>query len=388
MNRDRPRRCPALGLSPLEALSALTWSPTPPTFDWPQFSGREVLITQSGRTAIALLRRALGLEEGDEVILSAYNCGSEVDALLASGLVIRCVDCEPTGFLSLDSIVGAATQKTRAIYVIHPFGWPQPLDAIDAWRREKGLLLIEDCALSLFSSHPDGTPLGLRGEASIFSFPKTLPTPDGGVLSLASGRSPNIDLRRPPLARSLRQTASRVKAWIQRQRPLRDELCMVAPSPAKDHGTPAIEDMPGDYYFGSWRTGRAASNITRRVVERVDPAGVARQRRENYVAMGKALEGAPVRPLFSDLPAGVCPLFYPVISENRQEISEALEKAGIVSYEWWSGGHRRIDWEKYPVALGLKRQVLPIPVHHHLNQADMRNVARVLRLVQRAVEPR
>ena len=74
---------------------------------------------------------ALTLTTGDEVLVSAYNCGTEVDALLAAGLKVRCVDCDSRGFLTFDALKNAVGPSTRAIYAIHPFGWPQPLDEID-----------------------------------------------------------------------------------------------------------------------------------------------------------------------------------------------------------------------------------------------------------------
>jgi selenocysteine lyase/cysteine desulfurase len=150
---------------------------------WPQFAARNVAFTQSCRTAIALLAAASGLEPGDEVLLSAYNCGTEVDALLAAGLQVRCIECDEQGFLPIDRLKDEIGPRTRAIYVIHLFGWPHPLEEIDDWRKQRGLVLLEDCALALFSETDDGVPLGTCGDASVFSFPKTLPTPDGGALS-------------------------------------------------------------------------------------------------------------------------------------------------------------------------------------------------------------
>src|SRR5262245_46471250 len=108
------RCCPALGLSPLEILTACL-AKAMPVPDWLHFAGRHVTLTAFCRTAIALLRVALGLDEGDEVLVSAYNCGTEVDALLASGLRVRCVDCDQMGMLTLEKVLEATTARTRAL---------------------------------------------------------------------------------------------------------------------------------------------------------------------------------------------------------------------------------------------------------------------------------
>ena len=219
MNAQHHQRCPSLGLSPFEILTACLANPAAIP-DWMHFAGRRVALTESCRTSIALLRVALGLDEGDEVLVSAYNCGTEIDALLAAGLRVRCVDCDPKGMVTLGALQKAVTTRTRALYIIHPFGWPQPLTEIDAWRRERALLLIEDCALSLFSSLTDGSPIGTKGDASVFSFPKSLPTPDGGAISWTSAWDGPDELRSPPLGRTLRRLASLSKAWVRRRLPM------------------------------------------------------------------------------------------------------------------------------------------------------------------------
>jgi hypothetical protein len=73
----------------------------------------------------------------------------------------------------LDALSRLAKLNPRVIYVIHYLGWPQPMKEIAALCRERGSILIEDCALSLLSE-PNGTPLGASGDYSVFCLYKTL----------------------------------------------------------------------------------------------------------------------------------------------------------------------------------------------------------------------
>lgn len=171
----------APGLSPLQVVTAVLGRGGDIS-SWAEVEGARFVATQSGRTAIALVVEALGLAPGDEVLVPAYNCGTEVDALLASGLRLRFVDCDARGLLRPEALLASVSEGTRALYVIHPFGWPQPLNEIDEWRRAAGLRLIEDCALSLFSRYPDGAAIGSVGDVAIYSLPKSLPSGDGGLL--------------------------------------------------------------------------------------------------------------------------------------------------------------------------------------------------------------
>jgi dTDP-4-amino-4,6-dideoxygalactose transaminase len=55
------------------------------------------------------------------------------------------------------------------------------LRALKQLCRDRSMLLVEDCALSLLSE-PDGEPLGSHGDWSIFCLYKTLPVPNGALL--------------------------------------------------------------------------------------------------------------------------------------------------------------------------------------------------------------
>jgi hypothetical protein len=368
---------PGAWLSPAEAAGALV-GPAHFACAWRQFAGRKVALTQSGRTAIALLRDALGLEEGDEVLLPAYHCGTEVDALLASGLTVRCVDTDERGMVDVASLAGAATDRTRAVYVIHPFGWAQDLDAIDAWRRERGLLLIEDCALALFSDDAHGEPLGTRGDASVFSFPKSLPTPDGGALTWTTAWEGPGRLRRPPAARTARRMAGLVKAWGKRRfAAARD----AGPAPQGTGRIPdagAMGDMPASYYFERWRDRRAPSRVTERLLRRVDPERVRERRRANYASASAAAREGGFSLVFGAAPPGICPLSCPVFAPDRGVWVDWLSSSGVETSPWWSGGHRSIDWSMFPVAARLKETVLPLPVHQGLTAPDMSRLAELV----------
>src|SRR5262245_19416439 len=103
----------------------------------------------------------------------------------------------------------------------------------------------------------------------------------------------------------------------------------------------------------------------------VEPAAIRERRRRNYQLLAAVLEKSGVTLLFPHLPDGVCPLNCPVLVDCRDEIVHAIEQLGIDTSPWWAGGHRLIDWDSYPMARKLKRSILPLPVHHQLNDTDM-----------------
>src|SRR3970282_22681 len=83
--------------------------------------------------------------------------------------------------LDLEDAERRISPRTRALYVIHYAGFAQPMDEVRSLARRRGLLVVEDCALSLLAA--EGTrPLGSTGHLGVFCFYKTLPVPNGGAL--------------------------------------------------------------------------------------------------------------------------------------------------------------------------------------------------------------
>jgi dTDP-4-amino-4,6-dideoxygalactose transaminase len=379
----RARPCPGPGLAPAALVAALARSGAGAGLpDWPALAGRRGLLTQSCRTAIALLPAALGLEPGSEVLLPAYHCGSEFDALAAAGLVPRPVETDARGLLDPDRLAAAAGPRTRAVYVIHPFGFAQPLDAIAPWARAAGLALIEDCALSLFSAGPDGRPLGTRGDAALFSLPKTLAVPDGGLLTWAGPWAGPGPLPPLPPGRSLRRAAGLLRDWARRRGLAGAGGAAGAAGAEAGTGTatgPGLPDMPADYYFAGWRAGRGASGLTRRLALAADPGAIAARRRANHAALARAL--GPLRDAmpFPDLAPGTVPLGLALRRADRNGDVARLRRAGIAVSRWWEGGHRAVDWSAFPAAAGLKRSLLLLPVHQDLDAGDMARIAELVR---------
>lgn len=371
-------RCPNLGLSPLELVqAALSGRKEVP--NWLTLNGYETHLTYSCRTAIGLLTDILPLRPGDEVLIPAYNCGSEIDALLAIGLKIKAVDCDNMGFVSLAALKSAKSEKTRAVYIIHPFGWPHPLIEIDAWRRTNNLLLIEDCALALCSKFPNQKPIGTLGDASVFTFTKSLPVPDGGMVMWRGSAGPNLDLEPPSKNTIVRRSASLVKSWINRHRrmksiaPVRPES--ICSNMDEIHNLP---DIPDDYYFADSHNHRAISNLSQSILSRMKPEEIRTQRRANFLHLKDQLDAYGILPIYPDITDGVCPLSLPIICRNRNAIVEQLKVIGVATSPWWDGGHKYINWQNFPNARTLKSSILPLPVHQGLNENDMHNIAKIV----------
>lgn len=138
-----------------------------------------------GRVAFFAALKALGLGEGDEVIMPAYTCMVVPAALKFLGGVPVYVDIEPTYCtLDPDRLAAALTPRTKAIMVQHTYGWPNvALDRVMDFARGRGLPIIEDCCHAL-GTRTGGRHVGNFGVAGFFStqWSKPFTTGLGGLL--------------------------------------------------------------------------------------------------------------------------------------------------------------------------------------------------------------
>ncbi len=149
------------------------------------FLGEEVhcQAVSSCMGALHLAALELGLGPGMEVIVPAMTHVATVHAVEISGARPVFADCDPaTGNLDPALLSELVSPRTRAIFLVHFLGIPAEMDAIVSFARERGLEVVEDCALALGSRY-QGRHAGLWGRAGCFSFypAKHITTGEGGM---------------------------------------------------------------------------------------------------------------------------------------------------------------------------------------------------------------
>lgn len=142
------------------------------------------LATSNGTTALHLALEALGIGDGDEVIVPNFTFGASVNSIVHAGATPVLVDIDQKSWnLSLEAITNAVTPKTKAIMAVHIYGNPCDMVSIMAFAKAKNLLVIEDCAEALGAKIGDRY-VGSFGDAATFSFfaNKIITTGEGGAL--------------------------------------------------------------------------------------------------------------------------------------------------------------------------------------------------------------
>ncbi len=138
----------------------------------------------NGTVAIHLALLALGIGEGDEVIVPTLTYIASVNAIAYTGATPVFVDSlEDTWQMDSEDVRKKITSKTRAIMVVHLYGHPCEMESLVPIARENNLFIVEDCA-EAFGSLYKGRHVGVFGDISTFSFfgNKTITTGEGGMV--------------------------------------------------------------------------------------------------------------------------------------------------------------------------------------------------------------
>lgn len=371
--------------------------PATPTL-WPQmmvqrhnvtgflpFSSPTTRYFYFARNAIWFSVKMLGLE-GREVLVPAYHHGVEIEALVDAGALPRFYRVDERWEVDLDDVRRKLGPKTGALYLIHYAGFPGPTAELRRMADRRGVPLIEDCALSLLSS--DGTePLGSTGDVGVFCLYKTLPVPNGGALIVNGGKPYSLPEPPPPPAASafshtvasllsnLELRGGRAGRWIR--------------STARGLGKGTLQAArvervaTGTQHFDRAHVDLGMSPLTKRIALAQDLAGIVERRRRNYFfLLGRLHDVAqPIRP---GLPAGVCPLFFPITVADKARVKAELEARGIEAIDFWRESHPACDLEEFPEVARLRRTVLEIPCHQDL---DAERVAHLAEHVRAALAP-
>ncbi|MEG2340885.1 MAG: DegT/DnrJ/EryC1/StrS family aminotransferase [Odoribacter sp.] len=140
-----------------------------------ELGGGKVTAFASGRMAFYAILQSLGIQKGDEIILTGFTCSVMVNAVVRCGATPVYVDIDAdTLGTSPESLRKCITSATKVIVAQHSFGIPCRIDEIQKIARGHHIFLVEDCALSFLSSYK-GVILGNWGDAAIFSTDHTKP---------------------------------------------------------------------------------------------------------------------------------------------------------------------------------------------------------------------
>jgi dTDP-4-amino-4,6-dideoxygalactose transaminase len=330
----------------------------------------------AARYALYRLLRALGIGRGDEVLLPAYHHGNEVRAVRATGASVRFFEVGAGCAPRREELALVARPPVRALLAIHTLGLPQPIEELAALCRERGIVLIEDCAHAFLGRHA-GRPLGSFGDYAIFCIYKTVPVPNGGLLVQNRADGPALDVAPRTAPDLVSEAAALAELTLHgvrmRHEALGQTLLQLKRASGRALSAARVSRLPvGDAGFDPAASDTAMSSFCQGLLRRFDYAAIRARRRANFQQLHERLWGRVALPRL-ELPEGACPLFFPLLVSDKAAAAQLLAVRGVSSVEFWNTGD--------PGARGfantdfLRAHLLELPIHQDLGPEHVDVVA-------------
>ncbi|MEV5296689.1 DegT/DnrJ/EryC1/StrS family aminotransferase [Amycolatopsis methanolica] len=301
------------------------------------------VAVSSGTAAVTTALEALGLGPGDEVITSPFTSAATLAAILRTGATVRFADITRDDFaVDPDAVASEITPETRVVLPVHPHGQTADMGKLAPLAEEHGLHLVEDAAQALGATFA-GRAAGSFGVGCFsLSANKIVTTGEGGVVTTDDAA-------------------------------LADRLRLL-----HDHRMSELH---------------AAVGIPK--LDRLDELLAARRRNARQLSVG--LAGTPGLTVPAELPGRehawhrYSVLIGPHAMLARDELVAELAERGVeteVHHPKLVFDHDRfrehpqipaVSRRDFPVALKVTEEVLSLPVHPALSEADVDTVVREVR---------
>jgi dTDP-4-amino-4,6-dideoxygalactose transaminase len=145
---------------------------------------RYVAALSTGTAGLHVALLVAGVGQGDEVIVSSFNCSADFQAITWVGASIVFCDCDDTTLaIDLKKAADLVTDKTKAIIVMDYDCILCDHDEVKLFAEKYGLRVIHDAAHA-FGSFYKGKPVGSFSDICVFSHDpvKTITCLDGGTI--------------------------------------------------------------------------------------------------------------------------------------------------------------------------------------------------------------
>jgi len=307
---------------------------------------RHAVATSSGTTALHLALLAHGIGPGDEVITSPFTFISSANSVLFVGARPVFVDIDESSYNMAPSLIEARiTPSTQALMPVHLFGNPCDMEAVMAIAARHGLIVIEDAAQAHGASI-NGKKAGSFGTGCFSFYPtKNMTTAEGGMVT-------SDDDRVAERARLLRQ-----------------------------HG------MERRYYHDflgyNFRMTDVHAAIGLAQLAKLEAFNEKRIANARYLT--EHLRDVVITPRVQDGYRHVFHQYTIRVKGDRDRMVERLRERGIGTGIYYplpvhrQPIYRELGYtDRLPVAEAMSREVLSLPVHPALSQADLERIVEVV----------
>ncbi len=341
------------------------------------FLNKKSHFTSNGRTAIAHVLRSIGVKEGDEVLVPSYHCGSMVEPIIwcKSTPVFYHITAELDN--NIDDIESKLTKNTKALIIIHYFGFIKSFDKIKKICQVHNIKIIEDCAHAFFGSSTSYVP-GSEGDYAITSLKKFFPCTDGGMIYSKNEKLIQNRTTKPPIKKELSTILNLFESSASYNRlsflkPLFFLINMtknihIVSSTFESTSGQNIKDITGFRWFNPNTYSMEPSTFTKWLItRRWSGSRQYTRRRQNYIqiaqGLSKSIGGQPLHPV---LPEGVVPYMFPFLLDDPDPSFFTLKEKGVPLWRW-----EELAYSDCAISQEYRERLIQIPCHQELTTTEI-----------------
>ncbi len=304
------------------------------------YFGVKTAVVSSARAGIYHIVKHLGLTRTDHIVVPDFLCRSVLYILNLYGFGVQ-----------------QANARTKAVFALHQWGYPQRMDIIMAEAKKRGWFVIEDCAHS-FGGSFRGQPIGSFGDAAVVSFPKSFPTYVGGaVLS-----------KRDDIIASLRDWRSKTRSLGHR---LFDHVSVYAAR--KNYLLRKLPFLAHAIYIKSIHFPKIARTALRRFPETLKDLKSEIERRQYFFQTLKQQAGGKYYPSNLEEGSEIVPLCVPMFFPESKllAVQQMLKEKNIVADILHFDINRNVLDPQY-------KKCLAFPCHQHITEKELSSMCDVV----------
>jgi len=282
-----------------------------------------IYFTSSARVGFRHLLHSLEFNNDEKILLPSYigitdkEGSGVIDPVETVGIDYEFYPIANDFSIDKDEFrIMAETRKFKAALIIHYFGFLQSdIEFIQKVCKDNSILLIEDCAHALYSSHKK-TFLGDYGDFSFYSIHKFLPSKDGGILKINNS----------------------------------------------------------DYSLAPLKNSDKISSESLEIFSKARESEISRIRIDNYLYLLKLLKSVDdIGIVYPKLDEGIVPMNFPILIKNisREKLYFKLADKDFPTIALYYRLVESISKKLFPISHQLSKTILNLPVHQDTSKEDI-----------------
>lgn len=326
---------------------------------------KETIFFEYARQAMKIGLEMFDFKKDQEVLMPASLCPAVLEPFINLGLKVKLYNLDKLLNWTLTDIESKITHNTKAIYVIHYFGIKFSLTELRDLCDEKGIILIEDCALSGLSDLSD---IETVGDFSIYSIWKFHAIPDGAILRLNKKLSSTnkLYLKSPNKIKFAKRLGKIIikNLIIKWSLPLNFFRLLL-------NKNSLIQDDPPNDNYGDYYPIFDMSRYARNIFLKEDLELCAKRRRLNFNSLHDFCLENDIPALFGKVSQDSIPYCFPILVDDPLKLQNKMLRDGI---ETELSINVPFKGKKYLIEVDddfldisyLAKHTLSIPIHQNI----------------------